>query len=434
MDAGKENEMPKVVIIGAGYAGCGAAATAARAGAEVDLFEQSDVILGVGFGGGSCKINGQFTLHHEALAMGGTDILGVLDEETTHREVNLIGEGIANLFHIIRAEENIRRKLKELKVSLKTCTRVKDVKMSGHKMVAVVLNDGTEVKGDVFIDTTGSAGPMGICNKYGNGCSMCNLKCPTYGGRLSVAAKAGVEEWQGKNPAGKIGAMGVTASYYMDTLSEDIKKGLLKEGVLKIDLPKSVVDPSKGAKHAVQLPALGDKMIIMNCGYANILTGVAPIPIALLRTVPGFEYVINVNPAASGNGHNVRYVAITPCETTLKVKGVDNLFVAGDKAARLMGITEAVASGNLAGYNAACMAAGKDSIELPKDTVLGALIAFACSRQGTEEGLVTNHCVNAGPFLEKMKADGTYVRDAKKVEDKIKKDGKWAGLFSKRVI
>ena len=97
-------------------------------------------------------------------------------------------------------------------------------------------------------------------------------------------------------------------------------------------------------------------------------------------------------------------------------------------------ISEHVASGNLAGYNAVRMAAGKDGIELPKDTVLGALIAFACARQGTEEGLMTNHCVNAGPFLEKMKADGTYIRDAKKVEEKIKKDGKWAGLFSKRVI
>ncbi|NLK72256.1 MAG: FAD-dependent oxidoreductase, partial [Clostridiales bacterium] len=40
--------MYKVVIIGAGWAGCAAAVTARKAGAEVVLLERTDMILGLG--------------------------------------------------------------------------------------------------------------------------------------------------------------------------------------------------------------------------------------------------------------------------------------------------------------------------------------------------------------------------------------------------
>ena len=52
--------------------------------------------------------------------------------------------------------------------------------------------------GDVFIDATGTAGPPAQCNKYGNGCAMCILRCPSFGGRVSITAKCGVTEMVGR--------------------------------------------------------------------------------------------------------------------------------------------------------------------------------------------------------------------------------------------
>ncbi len=35
---------------------------------------------------------------------------------------------------------------------------------------------------------------MGNCLKYGNGCAMCILRCPTFGPRVSISQKAGVTD------------------------------------------------------------------------------------------------------------------------------------------------------------------------------------------------------------------------------------------------
>ena len=45
------------------------------------------------------------------------------------------------------------------------------------------------IEGDVFVETTGSTGPMGNCLTYGNGCCMCILRCPAFGPRVSISAK-----------------------------------------------------------------------------------------------------------------------------------------------------------------------------------------------------------------------------------------------------
>ena len=43
---------PKIVIVGGGWGGCGAAEAAARAGAQVTLLERTDMLLGTGLVGG----------------------------------------------------------------------------------------------------------------------------------------------------------------------------------------------------------------------------------------------------------------------------------------------------------------------------------------------------------------------------------------------
>ena len=51
----------KIVVIGGGWAGCAAALTAAKAGADVTLLERTDMLLGTGLVGGIFRNNGRYT-------------------------------------------------------------------------------------------------------------------------------------------------------------------------------------------------------------------------------------------------------------------------------------------------------------------------------------------------------------------------------------
>ncbi|MBN3384846.1 FAD-dependent oxidoreductase, partial [Clostridium botulinum] len=51
----------KVVVIGGGWAGCAAAISAKKAGADVSIFEKTDLLLGLGNVGGIMRNNGRFT-------------------------------------------------------------------------------------------------------------------------------------------------------------------------------------------------------------------------------------------------------------------------------------------------------------------------------------------------------------------------------------
>ena len=50
--------MVKIAVVGGGWSGCAAALAAAKAGAEVILFERTDMLLGTGLVGGIFRNNG----------------------------------------------------------------------------------------------------------------------------------------------------------------------------------------------------------------------------------------------------------------------------------------------------------------------------------------------------------------------------------------
>nr|MBP8697373.1 FAD-dependent oxidoreductase [Syntrophobacterales bacterium] len=69
----------KVVVVGAGWAGCAAALAARKQGAEVTLVERTDMLLGTGLVGGIMRNNGRFTAAEEMLAMGGGELFELTD-------------------------------------------------------------------------------------------------------------------------------------------------------------------------------------------------------------------------------------------------------------------------------------------------------------------------------------------------------------------
>ena len=61
----------KVIVIGGGWSGVAAAIAAKKAGADVEVFEKTDLLLGLGNVGGIMRNNGRYTATEELIAMGG---------------------------------------------------------------------------------------------------------------------------------------------------------------------------------------------------------------------------------------------------------------------------------------------------------------------------------------------------------------------------
>ncbi|MFQ8601802.1 MAG: FAD-dependent oxidoreductase, partial [Anaerovoracaceae bacterium] len=243
--------MYKVVIIGGGWSGCAAALSAKKAGAEVTLLEKTDLLLGLGNVGGIMRNNGRFTAAEENIALGAKELFGITDKCSRHVNIDFPGHKHASLYDVTKVEPNVRRLLREKGIDVRLISRGVDVVMSRGAdeseaiIEKIVLAGGEEIEGDVFVETTGSTGPMGNCLTYGNGCCMCILRCPAFGPRVSISAKAGGSDIMGKRKDGAFGAFSGSGKLEKQSLSQEIQDMLNDTGVAVIPLPKKSVKNEK---------------------------------------------------------------------------------------------------------------------------------------------------------------------------------------------
>lgn len=420
----KEYKM-KVIIVGGGWAGTSAAVAAANAGAEVTVLERADMLLGTGLVGGIMRNNGRYTAAEEAIALGGGEVFQTIDANCRHKNINFPGHEHASLYDISLMEPAIRRLLDSKGVNYMLQARMQDVEKEGNAVKAVILTDGTRIEGDVFIDATGSAGPMNNCSKYGNGCCMCILRCPTFGGRVSLVGKAGIEEKMGKKADGSIGAMSGSCKLLKDSLSQEIQDELNAKGVVVVPIPEEL---KKGesilAKKACQqyaLPAYANNIILLDTGHAKLMTPYYPLD--MLRQVPGFENARYEDPYSGGRGNSMRYMALAPRDNALKVIGLDNVFCGGEKAGLLVGHTEAIVTGTLAGHNAVRHALGMELLVLPEEIAIGEAISYVNAQMQTEEGMTKKYTFSGSVYFEHMKEKGLYLTDPAEITAKIEKLG-----------
>ena len=151
----------KVVIIGGGWAGVSAAITARKAGAEVHLYEKTDLLLGLGNVGGIMRNNGRFTAAEELKALGAGELIDICDNLSRHKNIDFPGHKHAWLYDVNKIEPAVRSKVIDMGINIHFKTRAIDVKKNDDTITSIILSDGSEVIGDVFIETTGSTGPMG---------------------------------------------------------------------------------------------------------------------------------------------------------------------------------------------------------------------------------------------------------------------------------
>jgi len=323
-------------------------------------------------------------------------------------------------------EPKTKRFLGDLGIRLEMGCRVTDVAMEKTQITGVMgkkAKDTFRFDADVFIETTGTAGPPANCVKHGNGCAMCILRCHSFGGRVSVAARAGVAEINGQKGS-QTGAVSGSCKLHKESLAPDLQKELNETGVAVIALAEHLRMAGKLSLKACQQYAIADfenNVILLDTGHAKLMTPFFPLD--GLRKIPGLENARFEDPYAGGMGNSVRYMGMSPRDDALKVDGVDNLFCAGEKAGLMVGHTEAICTGTLAGVNAVKQARGKAHLVLPEDSVLGDAVAFVRQQMQTPEGLGLKFTFSGSVLFDRMKSKEMYTTDPGAVADRIKKAG-----------
>ena len=416
----------KVVVVGGGWAGCGAALSAAKQGAEVVLIERTDMLLGTGLVGGIMRNNGRFTATEELIALGGGELFELTDQNALHRNIEFPGHRHASLYNVAKMEPSVRKYLLSKGIEIMTRTRIADVEMGDGRIKSITGKrdeESVHIAGDAFVDATGTAGPPANCSKYGNGCVMCILRCHSFGGRVSLTAKAGVKEMIGRK-GDQVGAMSGSCKLLKESLAPEIVSTLNKTGVAVVPLPAAKILKGKLALKCCQqyaIPEFEENIVLLNTGHAKLMTPFFPLD--LLREIPGFENARYEDPYAGGQGNSIRYIGMAPRDDALAVEGVDNLFCGGEKAGLLVGHTEAICTGTLAGYNAVRWIRKEKAQVLPDTLAIGDAIGYVRRQMKTEEGLGLKYTFSGSVYFERMKARNLYSTDSKLIRERVHKAG-----------
>lgn len=414
--------MMKVIIVGGGWSGCAAALTAKKAGSEVHVYEKTDLLLGLGNVGGIMRNNGRYTASEELIALGGGDLIKLTDKCARHANIDFPGHKHATLYDVNKIEGVVRDYLIDKGINLHMETRVTDVDFENNKINGILLSDGSYVKGDVFIETTGTTGPMGNCLRYGNGCSMCILRCPAFGPRLSISARCGVADIQGERNDDVLGAFSGSCKLAKESLSDSIREQLDKTGVVVLKVPSEDVNYGKLSTKVCQQYALkefAENVVLLDTGHAKLMT--TYYPLQKLRKIPGLEHAKYVDPYAGSKGNSIRYLSVAPRTNDMKVVGVDNLFCAGEKSGLFVGHTEAICTGSLAGHNAVRLMMGMHLLILPSSIAIGDLISYENEKSSTRKGRKDRYTFAGASYFKRMQELGLYTIDTAEIEDRIKK-------------
>jgi len=464
--------MAKIVIVGGGISGCGAALTAVKAGAEVTILERTDLLLGSALVAGNCDSAGRYTLSLEAKAMGAGEINEALKSialptsrsgkgwERRLREGRISPEMMARAktgftYDCGLVEPTIRRLLQEMGIQIHFESRAVDVEKEGGHLTRVKLDDGQWVEGDAFVDCTGTFGGMSNCIRYGGGrCVQCTFhRCPTFGDRVSIATKAGAPELMRKRPDGKPGLIPHGIHLNKASLSQDLRQRIEEEGAAFVPIkglidwqpdpvatywlwghagfdPKTGGPLDPGASWATK-PGPREYLNLSDrgAGYVGVPQFVG-IPLEELRKLPGLENVLKLNPHGQRASPLVS-LSLTPHEDSLRVTGFDNLFIAGEKA-YVQGVIECLTNGLLAGHNAVRAVLGKDLLVLPRTTVAGDYIVYTAEKMQTEEGQMTVYGPHAGVYLSEIVKRGLYTTDADEVRQRIEQAG-LSGIYAQKL-
>jgi len=424
--------MAKVVVVGGGPAGCGAAVAAAKTGADVTLIERTDMLFGGAIRAGRFNYNGEMVGITEWKALGGGEILEALESIVIHHG-SIVNEEHTLTYNTTIVEPVVRSVVEKHKVNVLFEARVIDVKKDKESLKSVILADGSEIQGDAFVDATGSSGGVSVCTKYGKGCVMCTYyRCPMFGDRVSIATQAGARSFYRARPDGTPGTVGAAVVLHKGSLSNEIREKLQKDGTMTIPLPKELVDYNKlNLIGATRTREQMEYINLVDIGDTAKCVGLVYLSLEKLRKLPGFEQASIEDPLGGGRYNVIGTIDMCLTDKCAKVEGFRNIFAAGDKAGR-SGVALSIMMGYLAGNNAARTAAGEELLVLPRTLVMGDLIQTVAEIMAKENAPPKGYVLGHGVFFEKMKATGLYPQSPEEIRLRVEKEG-LADILSRKI-
>jgi hypothetical protein len=264
---------------------------------------------------------------------------------------------------------------------------------------------------------------MTNCTKYGNGCAMCVIRCPSFGGRVSLSGLAGAKEIQGQKEDGSPGAMSGACKIFKESLSPELVRELDEKGVVVVPIPKRLKEDLLGLKACQQyaLPEYQEGLVLLDTGHAKLMSPY--FDVEKLRQIPGLENARYEDPYAGTKGNSMRFFDMAERDDSLKVSWVDNLFCAGEKAGLLVGHTEAIVTGTLAGYNAARYAMRQPLLILPRTLAIGEAIAYVREQMQTPKGLTLKYTFSGSVFFQRMQELSLYTTDIAAIRARVDEAG-----------
>lgn len=329
-------------------------------------------------------------------------------------------------FDVTRIEAGLRHLVEGAAIKVRYRSRVVDVEMEGNKMVAALLEDGTKIKGDAFVDATGRTGGVEWCEKLGQGCVQCMLKCTVFGDRVPISTKAGVPDREEK---WNYFPMPLIA---MESLSSEVRNKIegTPEGYSYHPIPGELLErdftndwrrPDRPVTKRIKSNVPG-MLEVVHVPFAKCTLN---LPLKYWRQIPGFENAWLVQPL-SADGETVGTGFCAQREKTMRVTGLANLFAGGLRSGRYTAFVEVMMAGDLAGHNAARHARGKDLVSYPSSTLVG----FFLNEINTECTPNEWH----GPLLDDTRyyAKGFSTTDYGEIRERVVASG-WLGALGRKL-
>lgn len=263
---------------------------------------------------------------------------------------------------------------------------------------------------------------------------MCILRCPTFGPRVSISKRAGVDDLVGMRSDGTYGAFSGSCKLNKDSLSKEIKEKLDKEGVVILKVPKDDINMNKLEMKVCEQYALkefAENIILLDTGHAKLMTPFYPLE--KLRKIKGLENARYEDPYSGGVGNSIRYLSMAPRENTMKVNSIDNLFCGGEKSGLIVGHTEAIITGTLAGHNSVRLDKGISLLNLPDDLAIGDFIAYVKDQMKTEDGMKKRYTFAGSSYFERMEKKDLYSCNDKKIRKRVQKQG-LLNIYDKKIL
>ena len=179
------------------------------------------------------------------------------------------------------------------------------------------------------------------------------------------------------------------------------------------------------------LPAFAQNIVLIDTGHAKLMEPFYNLE--FLRMVPGFENALIVDPYSGGKGNSIRYMSVAKRDNYMRAKGMDNLFVGGEKAGFYVGHTEAICTGSLAGHNAARYCADRYLIQLPTNLLIGDFISYSNNEMSKPDGEKLRFTFAGSIYFDRMKELGFYSIDSNVARERVRK-ASLEGLYDKKII